>query len=79
MNIIAVDDEHLASKSAETLASVGLEDVVIKGYGNLAVGPDKIECDLYDYCNADGKSHAGVINQYVGEFMAQYSWAEFAS
>ena len=61
----------------QTLASVGLEDVVIKGHGNLAVVPDKFDCDFYDYCNAEANSNGRVINKYVGEFMEQYSWAEF--
>jgi two-component SAPR family response regulator len=34
---------------------------------------DKLQCDLYDFNN--GKN----VNNYRGEFMAQYSWAEFAN
>ena len=59
----------------QTLASVGLEDAVIKGRGQLAAVPDKFDCDFYEYCNGN----AGVVNKYGGEFMAQYSWAEFAN
>jgi len=50
-------------------------DVVIKQRGFLAVVPERISCDMYDFCDGDAKA----CNSYAGEFMAQYSWAEFTN
>jgi len=37
------------------------------------VDVEKIECDYYRFLDGDTKA----INQYNGEFMMNYSWAEF--
>lgn len=37
--------------------------------------PEEVSCDYFDWC--EGKLSA--INQYHGEDMAQYSWAEFTN
>ena len=61
----------LVADLIQTLKAAGIHDVVIKQRGQLAILPDKIICDLYDFC-------AGInVNSYLGEFMSQYSWAEF--
>ena len=59
----------------QSLKDVGLDDVLIKERGYLAVIPDKFSCDMYEFCNAD----SGAVNKYNGEYMAQYSWAEFTN
>ena len=57
----------------QTLCEAGIHDVLIKKRGYLALDPDKISCDFYDFC-------AGInVNQYMGEFMNQYGWAEFTN
>ena len=43
--------------------------------GKLRIRTEQIECDYYDWCQ--GKLYA--INQYRGEYMTQYSWAEFTN
>ncbi len=63
---IVVDMRH-------TLKSVGAEAVICKTYNNLSVDVDKIDCDYYRFLEGDIKA----INQYNGEFMTNYSWAEF--
>ena len=45
----------------------------IKEHGHLAVAPDKISCDMYDYLKAGNSA----IKNYTGKLMMQYSWAEF--
>lgn len=57
-----------------TLAQVGAEDVLVKSRNHLAIDPRKIQCDAYDYELGD----AFAINAFHGEYMANYSWAEFA-
>lgn len=57
----------------DTLASVGHDDVVEVGRGKMALIVENVECDYYQWL--DGKVSG--INAYRGEFMTQYSWAEF--
>jgi len=64
---------HLVMDLRKTLKTVNADDIFIKKRGALAVIPEKISCDLYDFYNAD----TDAVNKYMGEFMAQYSWAEF--
>ena len=64
---------HLVSDLTKVLKSVSAEDVLIKQRGFLAIVPEKLSCDLYDFCADDNNA----ANNYMGEFMVQYSWAEF--
>lgn len=56
-----------------TLRRVGREDILIKTHNHLSVDPDKIKCDAYDY----EKGVVSAINSFRGEYMVNYSWAEF--
>lgn len=56
-----------------TLKKAGAGEVICKTYNNLSVNTDKIDCDYYRFLEGDAKT----INQYNGEFMTNYSWAEF--
>ena len=63
----------LVADLTRALRSAGINDVIIKQWGCLGIATDKISCDLYDFC-------AGIdVNSYMGEFMTQYSWAEFTN
>ncbi len=53
--------------------AVGAEDALIIQWGKLGVSPSHIACDYFDWI--DGKVSG--INAYHGEYMTQYSWAEF--
>ncbi|MGN0641967.1 MAG: response regulator [Huintestinicola sp.] len=65
--------QQIISSLMKNLRSKGTEDVIVKTYNSLAVDPDKIDCDYYRFLNSDDEA----VNAYTGEFMAQYSWAEF--
>lgn len=56
-----------------TLRQVGKEDILIKTHNHLSVDPEKIKCDAYDY----EKGVISAINSFRGEYMVNYSWAEF--
>ena len=56
-----------------TLRKVGKEDILIKTRNHLSVDPDKIKCDAYDYEKGD----LTAVNTFHGEYMTNYSWAEF--
>ena len=57
----------------KTLRQVGKEDILVKTYNQLSVNPEKIKCDAYDY----EKGIVSAINSFRGEYMVNYSWAEF--
>lgn len=53
----------------------GCRDVIDSGWNKLRIVTEKADCDYYDWMA--GKVYA--INQYHGEYMAQYGWAEFTN
>ena len=57
----------------KTLRKVGKEDILIKSRNHLSVDPMKIKCDAYDY----EKGIMSAVNSFRGEYMVNYSWAEF--
>jgi len=74
------DSESLKSQFRQIVADLnhalktaGLNDILIKEHGYLAVAPDKFSCDMYDFI----KTGNNTVNNYKGKFMMQYSWAEF--
>ena len=56
-----------------TLSAVGVEDLLIKTYNHLAIDVAKFKCDAYDYEKYDTAAR----NAFRGEYMVNYSWAEF--
>ncbi len=54
---------------ADTLKSVGAENILIKNNNTYSLDTSMIECDYYDYLKY-GKP------EFHGEYMVQYSWAE---
>lgn len=50
------------------------EDVFLSGRNRYSVIPDRMECDYYRFLQRD----AAAVNSYRGEYMKQYSWAEFS-
>ncbi|MEG2608683.1 MAG: response regulator [Lachnospiraceae bacterium] len=56
-----------------TFAAFGAEECIRKQRGVMAVSPDQIACDYYNWMQGDIEA----INAYRGEYMSQYSWCEF--
>ena len=46
---------------------------VIKTWNNLSLDITKVKCDAYDFEKGDVLA----INSFHGEYMVNYSWAEF--
>lgn len=65
--------QTIISDMIKALAKVSAKDVIVKKYNSLAVDPSKVDCDYYRFLQWD----PGAVNAYTGEFMANYSWAEF--
>jgi len=54
------------------LRKIGANDVILKHYNSIAVVPEQIVCDSYEFI----KGNPEYVNTYSGQYMAQYSWAE---
>ena len=58
-----------------TLDSYGQSEVIEIRRGGMALIVEKVDCDYYQWL----KGTVEGINAYHGEFMSQYSWAEFVN
>ena len=65
----------LISDLRHTLGNIGMEDLVIRRRGQVAVMTDRLDCDYYHMIEGD----MDAVNAYRGEYMAQYSWAELTA
>lgn len=83
--ILWEDDDYSRSKQIQlqtliaemlrALKQAGAQDFILKRRGLYCVEPDKISCDYYRYIKGD----AAAVNLYRGEYMTNYSWAEFTT
>jgi len=63
------------SQLMKTLKKAGVQDIILKGWNSIAIDKSKVSCDYYDFLA--GKAEA--VNAYFGEYMNNYSWAEFTA
>lgn len=63
----------IRSELIRTLKEAGIEDILVRSRNSLAVDPGKFDCDYYQAMEGD----VTALNQFHGEYMCQYSWAEF--
>ncbi|MGM9970047.1 MAG: response regulator [Anaeroplasma sp.] len=75
-------DKRLKNRTTATISSLrsslkkaGIEELLVKTWNHLAIDTSKFKCDAYDYEKMDVKA----INAFHGEYMYEYSWAEFTS
>ena len=59
----------------KALSNNGVGDILVKSWNSLAIATEKIVCDAYAY----EKGEAWAVNSYRGEYMNNYSWAEFTN
>ncbi len=67
--------QTVISQMMRNLKGAGIEDCVIKKWNYLAIDPERIDCDYYNFLAGDVRA----INSYTGEYMSNYSWAEFTT
>lgn len=65
----------VVSSLRNTLKTAGIEHLLIKTWNHLALDTSKIQCDAYDFEKGD----LTAINAFKGEYMVNYSWAEFTT
>ncbi|MGX8850727.1 response regulator [Amedibacillus sp. YH-ame10] len=63
----------LRSDLIKTLSKLGVENIIYKSRGVMAIATSNVACDYYDWLQGDNVG----INAYHGEYMSQFSWSEF--
>ena len=66
--------QNLRADMISTLTEAGFPDVIVRQRGTIAIVPDKLECDLYEWKKDREKAKV----RYTGEYMNQFSWAEYS-
>lgn len=66
--------KNLRTDLTRRLKEIGCEDILLKQWGRMAVIPERINCDFYDWMS--NKPEA--VGAFRGEYMVQYSWSEFS-
>ena len=67
--------KNIKSDMIKTLKKFGVDDVIVRQRGRLGIIPDIMDCDYFDMLAGDERA----IAKYNGEYMSQYSWAEFTN
>ena len=67
--------QKIISSMMQTLRQHNAANVIHKTYNAIALNDEVVDCDYYRFLKMDVPS----INTYTGEFMTQYSWAEFVA
>lgn len=62
----------MISDLKKTLAEIGMDDLIIRRTGQIAIRREMIDCDYYRMLDGD----IDAANEYKGDYMLQYSWAE---
>lgn len=65
--------QKIISSMNKDLDAAGMTNVVRKSYNSISVDPKYVDCDYYHYLNGESNTE----NMYHGEFIDQYSWAEY--
>lgn len=66
---------NLKKDLLDTLREKKCQNIIEAGWGRIRIDTEKVDCDYYKWCEGE---LAG-INSYRGEYMTQYSWAEFTN
>ncbi|SCW66971.1 Two-component response regulator, SAPR family, consists of REC, wHTH and BTAD domains [Eubacterium ruminantium] len=65
----------LISDLRTTLGNIKMEGILIREKRMIAIKRDMIDCDYYRMLGGD----VNAVNSYHGEYMKQYSWAEYTN
>lgn len=67
--------QTLVSEMMRALKEARADHIIIKYHNHLSLDTRCVSCDYYDFINWDSRA----VNAYQGEYMANYSWAEFTA
>lgn len=65
----------IISSLRSTLKEYGIESVLVRARNSTSVDISQVKCDVYELYNGSEEAK----NLYNGEYMANYSWAEFTN
>lgn len=65
--------KNLRTDLINTFAEAGCSEFIVRQWGKLGIVPDMADCDYYLWLKGTPEG----INAYHGEYMTQYSWAEY--
>lgn len=66
--------QTIVAELKSTLKQADVQDILQKSRNNLAVNLGAFDCDYYRFIQGD----VAAINQYRGDYLMSYSWAEFS-
>ena len=66
--------QYVITDMLQSLSAANAETIVIRFHSTLSVDPSKFDCDLNAFLAGDPAAKQA----YRGEYMIQYSWAEFS-
>lgn len=64
---------RVISDTVKYLKEAGVANIIIKNRGDMAINLEQVDCDYYRFLMGD----VSQINLFRGEYMTNYSWAEF--
>ena len=75
MTVVGQRIRNLISDLRSTLSEIKMEDALIRDHRQVAVNKELIDCDYYRMLKGD----MAAINTFKGEYMVDYSWAEYTA
>lgn len=66
---------NLIAAARKAMSDTGADDVIRKSWNSISINCDAVDCDYFDFL----RHIPYAINSYHGEYMTQYSWAEFTT
>ncbi len=79
MSILWEDEDHdsylrnIRKDLVDVFNEKGCGDVIVNNWGKISIKADAVECDYYNYLRDKSSEN------YHGEYMVQYSWAEMTN
>lgn len=67
--------QKVISDMIKTFKEVNLEKIIIRSRRDIAIDTTQIDCDYFAALNGDMVQ----LNAFTGEYMSNYSWAEFTA
>lgn len=71
--VVQNNTHKVISDLMKTLKAANVEDIVIKSRREIGININNVDCDYYSFLNGE----IPYINSFRGEYMSNYSWAEF--
>lgn len=64
---------RIISDTVKYVKNAGISQILIRHRGEIAIDTEQVDCDYYRFLKGD----VSQINAFRGEYMTNYSWAEF--